>query len=78
MKAKKLPPLKAIKKFCHWCSGDSWKEVKLCPRIECELYPYRFGRNPSRKGVGGVGNVKNLALSRVKTAESGNPHEGGD
>jgi hypothetical protein len=24
-----------------------------CPAADCPLYPYREGRNPNRKGVGG-------------------------
>lgn len=49
---KRLTPLKAIRKYCLECSGDSWHEVKLCVVDECSLFPYRFGKNPSRKGMG--------------------------
>jgi len=53
MIVKKLTPLKAIRKKCHDCSCRQTKEVRLCPDTECTLYPYRFGKNPSRKGIGG-------------------------
>lgn len=42
--------LKAIRKYCLWCCLDQPKEVKLCPSVSCELYPYRFGHNPNLEG----------------------------
>jgi len=35
----------AIKKKCLECSGDSHKEVTLCPVLDCPLWPYRTGRH---------------------------------
>ncbi len=49
---KKLTPLRAIHVYCRQCSGDSPKEVKLCPIPDCPLFNYRFGHNPARKGRG--------------------------
>ena len=46
---KPLSPLKAIRLKCLDCSGDSPNEVKLCPVTDCELYPFRLGKNPNRK-----------------------------
>ena len=43
------PPLKAIKAFCKCCSGNSSKELRLCPTDSCPLHPFRFGNNPYRK-----------------------------
>ena len=43
-------PLKAIKQFCYECSGESKAEVKRCSSVDCPLKPFRFGRNPFRKG----------------------------
>ena len=60
-----MTPLKAIRKKCLECSAESPMEVRLCPIKDCELYQYRFGHNPKRKGVGG-----NPPLSRGKTSES--------
>jgi len=45
-----ITPLKAIRKRCLECAG-SRSEVRKC-EVECLLSPYRFGRNPARKGVG--------------------------
>jgi hypothetical protein len=49
---KHLTPLKAIREKCIECAG-SIKEVKLCQDVNCALFPYRLGRNPARKGIGG-------------------------
>jgi len=50
---KYLSPVKAIKKFCYECVGRSAKERKLCSITDCPLYPFRLGKNPNRKGIGG-------------------------
>jgi hypothetical protein len=64
----KLTPLKAIRAKCMDCSDMSAKEVRLCPCKECPLYPFRFGKNPSRKGIGGnIQNAKILQKSRVES-----------
>ncbi|MDD5679744.1 MAG: hypothetical protein PHI59_00660 [Candidatus Omnitrophica bacterium] len=56
MKTSKVTPLKAIRRYCVNCCRGSAKEVRLCPDSEmCYLYPYRFGKNPNRKGIGGNG-----------------------
>ena len=47
-----LTPLKAIRAKCLDCSVYQPKEVKLCPADDCDLYRYRFGKNPNRKGLG--------------------------
>jgi len=41
--------LKAIKRRCLDCSGNSKAEVRNCRHITCELHTYRFGRNPNRR-----------------------------
>ena len=38
--------LKSIRAKCIDCSGGSKSEVSLCPCNTCELWPYRFGRDP--------------------------------
>ena len=43
---KKLTPMKAIRAYCLECSGDSFRNVKLCVMSDCPLYPYRMGRRP--------------------------------
>jgi len=49
-KEKKLitSPMKAIRAFCVECCGGSAHEVSLCPAKECQLYEFRFGKNPYR------------------------------
>jgi hypothetical protein len=43
---KQQPPLEAIKRNCLECAGETSKEVILCPKKDCPLYPYRFGVRP--------------------------------
>lgn len=46
----KTTPLEAIKHFCYECQGgESYAIVKDCTGWNCDLYPYRFGKNPYRK-----------------------------
>lgn len=42
-------PLKAIRAKCLDCCCGQANEVKLCPAVDCELHPYRFGKNPYNK-----------------------------
>ena len=44
-------PLKAIREKCLDCSYWSPKEVRECTVIGCHIYPYRFGRRPSKAVV---------------------------
>ena len=53
MDDKVLTPLKAIRKKCLECAGNSPKEVRLCQTQECPLYVYRLGKNFRRAGIGG-------------------------
>ena len=53
---KHITKLKAIRKKCLDCCCNQILEVRLCQVPECALYPYRFGKNPARKGMGGKGN----------------------
>ncbi|MDD2656852.1 MAG: hypothetical protein PHQ18_04810 [Patescibacteria group bacterium] len=46
-------PLKSIREKCLDCMGGQPKEVRVCESIDCALYPYKFGKNPNRKGIGG-------------------------
>jgi len=49
----RLTPLKAIRRECLVCSGDSFDMVRNCPSTNCALWPYRFGRNPEPEEIGG-------------------------
>lgn len=46
-------PLQAVKLWCAVCIGEG--PVRLCAMKECPLIPYRMGKNPARKGLGGKG-----------------------
>ena len=54
----KLTPLRAIRKKCLDCMCGSAYEVKVCPSDDCPLFSYRFGKNPARKGLGRIENIK--------------------
>ena len=41
---KQQPILKVIRLFCKECCGDS--DWKVCSSKNCQLYPYRDGKNP--------------------------------
>lgn len=40
----RLTRAKAIRAKCLDCSCYQPKEVRLCPVVDCALWPYRFGR----------------------------------
>jgi len=44
--------LKTIREYCIGCSGGVRDEVARCTVTDCELYPYRMGKDPHpvRKG----------------------------
>lgn len=46
-------PLRAIRLKCLDCCCGSASEVKLCHIQSCALWPFRLGKNPNRKGLGG-------------------------
>ncbi len=48
-----MTPLKAIRAKCLDCCCEQPSEVRLCPCKDCPLYPFRFGKNPNRAGIGG-------------------------
>lgn len=66
VETKVLTPIKAIRAKCLDCMCDSAQEVRLCPCQDCPLYPYRMGRNPNRKGMGG--NIKALSTEKSDSA----------
>ena len=41
-------PIKSIREKCLDCTAGSCKEIRLCTVIQCALYPYRFGKRPSK------------------------------
>lgn len=49
----RLPPVRAIRKYCKTICAGSPKEARLCPVLECPLHQYRQGKHPARTGIGG-------------------------
>jgi hypothetical protein len=51
----------AIKAKCKDdCCAGNLEEWKSCHIISCPLWPYRLGKNPNRKGIGGNPKIKDL------------------
>ena len=40
--------MRVIRGFCVECSGGSESEARKCTAVECQLWPYRMGKNPFR------------------------------
>ncbi len=49
MSNKKLRPLLAVRKKCLNCCNKQTKEITHCPVDNCELFQFRFGKNPNNK-----------------------------
>jgi hypothetical protein len=61
---KSKTPLKAIRAKCLDCCAGQPSEIRRCVIDDCPLFSYRFGNNPSRKGIGGracITKAKSLA-----------------
>ena len=41
-----MTPIKSIRAKCLDCCAGQPKEVRLCPAVNCQLYPYRMGHRP--------------------------------
>ncbi len=55
-----LTPTKAIRQKCLECSNWQPMEVKVCSADDCAIGPFRMGKNPARKGLGGNPNMGHL------------------
>lgn len=62
-----MKPLEAIREKCMECSCGDATEIRLCPIEKCPLYPFRFGKNPNRAGIG---NKKANANENKKNKEN--------
>lgn len=48
-----MTPIKSIRAYCvNHCMCGQAKEVRLCPCVKCELWPYRMGKRPTTPGSG--------------------------
>lgn len=64
VETRNLTPVRAIRLKCLECGTWSAKEVRECRIDNCALFPFRFGKNPSRKGI--CGDVENLSRGTVR------------
>lgn len=79
-------PLKAIRARCLECCLDQTNEAKLCPAVDCPLWPFRLGTNPFRKkrvmteeqraaAAENLRNARNKTLTFGKSEEMNNNSE---
>ena len=61
-KKSRISPLKSIRLKCLDCAGNEEVEIRLCPILDCPLYPFRMGKNLNRKGIGN----KNARVARKR------------
>ena len=66
-------PIKSIREKCLDCTAGSRKEIRLCPVIQCALYPYRFGKRPTQAIVDTINDYyeKNSEPARGLSQENG-------
>ena len=57
-----LTPLSAIRAHCLECMNWQIGEVKECASPLCPLYPFRLGKDPGRKGLGHIENLRESAV----------------
>lgn len=56
------PPVKVFRKYCLYdCMNGHCDSVTKCTTIDCAAHAYRFGKNPSRQGLGNAKNLRNSA-----------------
>lgn len=48
---KRLTPIKAIRRKCLDCQGNSYISVRNCEDKNCHLYLYRLGKRPKITGT---------------------------
>ena len=66
-------PIKSIREKCLDCTAGSRKKIRLCPVIQCALYPYRFGKRPTQAIVDTINDYyeKNSEPARGLSQENG-------
>ena len=59
-------PIQSIRQKCLDCTNGSRKEIRLCTVVQCALYPYRFGKRPTKAIVDTIKDYyeKNTELAR--------------
>jgi hypothetical protein len=69
--AKGMRTLEAVRRRCLDCSGGSPAEVRSCNFENCDLWPFRLGKNPNRLGKGYFAQKYRLQESLQPHAPSG-------
>jgi hypothetical protein len=62
-------PVKAIREKCLDCCCGAHSEVDKCAITQCQLWPFRYGRNPYR--------AKRVLTAEQKERARGNLLQGG-
>ena len=65
----KETPLDAIKEFCKKCIGGA-RYVDRCTGTNCDIYPYRKGKNPFRKKRKLTDEQREQLAERLKNARN--------
>jgi len=63
-----LTPIRAIRRKCLECSCYSYDEIKNCLVELCPLWPFRLGKDPSRKKRVMTEEQKAAAVERLRRA----------
>lgn len=61
----KRPPIKLFREFCLECMGGRSDFVRECETADCQIHPYRLGRNMARTGKG-ASKERMLEISRIR------------
>ena len=63
--------VKVFRAYCLYCMGGNRDSVRGCDVSGCELFPYRFGKNPACAGRVGPGAriIERGAVIRVKNGK---------
>jgi hypothetical protein len=65
----KRPSVRILRQFCLDCMGLNKNLVRDCTSYNCLVYPFRFGKNPNRSGIGASRERMN-EISRKKATVS--------
>jgi hypothetical protein len=66
-------PVRVFRRFCLECMGGRQDFVSEC-ETSCPIHPYRFGKNPARKGQGASKEAMQKAReSKLKRQKSTSP-----
>ena len=59
--------VKAIRRFCMECMGNSSRSVEDCSTLSCPCWISRLGKNPKRAEIGGLRGKIPAGLARSTT-----------